>query len=126
MYMYVYNFKIHYLPMKIQIREFFVFDVVFAHNYQASVEDVFLNIFCSGGGPCSEEVSTISQKACGILGEDSPTIWGIDGGLDTDEVQLESFSLNNRRWQTEESEDEDASLTSKKPRYDHDFILMNV
>jgi hypothetical protein len=46
--------------------------------------------------------------------------------LDTDEVQLESFSLNNRRWQTEESEDEDASLTSKKPRYDHDFILMNV
>jgi hypothetical protein len=32
----------------------------------------------------------------------------------------------NMRWQTEESEDEDASLTSKKPRYDHDFILMNV
>jgi hypothetical protein len=39
---------------------------------------------------------------------------------------LERFGLNNRRWQTEESGDEDAPSTSKKPRYDHDFILMNV
>jgi hypothetical protein len=43
-------------------------------------------------------------------------ISGIDGGLDTDEVQLESFCLNNRRRQTAESEDEDAPSTSKKPR----------
>jgi hypothetical protein len=34
----------------------------------------FLNILFSGGGPCSEEVSTISEKACDILGENSPTI----------------------------------------------------
>jgi hypothetical protein len=75
--------------MKIQVREFFVFDVVFAHNYQASFEDVFFqHHFFFGGGPCSGEVSTISQKACNIRGEDSPTISGIDGGLDTDEVQL--------------------------------------
>jgi hypothetical protein len=46
--------------------------------------------------------------------------------LDTDEVQLESFCLNNGRRQTAESEDEDAPSTSKKPRYDHDFRLMNV
>jgi hypothetical protein len=85
----------------------------------------FLNIFGSVEA-CSVEVSTISQKACDILRENSPTISGIDGGLDTDEVQLESISLNNRRRQTEESEDEDAPSTSKKPRYDHDFILMNV
>ena len=45
MYMYVYNFKYHYLLMKIQVREFFVFDVVFAHNYHASFENVFFKHF---------------------------------------------------------------------------------
>ena len=45
MYMYVYNFKIHYLLIKIPVREFFVFDIVFVHNYQVSFEDLFQKKF---------------------------------------------------------------------------------
>lgn len=77
-----------------------------------------------GGGPCSNDISSISQKVCDILGEDSPTISGIEGGLDIDEIDHISVSNENkRRYESlpDSEDEEDIPPVSKRQRYALDF-----
>ncbi|CAG2218327.1 unnamed protein product [Mytilus edulis] len=74
----------------------------------------------TGGGPCSNEISSISQKVCDILWEDSPTISGIEGGLDIDEIDHISVSNENkRRYESlpDSEDEEDTPPVSKRQRY---------
>ncbi|CAC5403277.1 unnamed protein product [Mytilus coruscus] len=72
----------------------------------------------TGRGPCSNDISSISQKVCDILGEDSPTISGIEGGVDIDEIDHKSVSNKNKRLYVclPDSEDEDIPTVSKRQR----------
>lgn len=73
-----------------------------------------------GGGPCSNDISSISQKVCDILGEDSLTISGIEGGLEIDEIDHISVSNENkRRYESlpDSEDEEDIPPVSKRQRY---------
>jgi hypothetical protein len=47
----------------------------------------------TGGGPPPEEPSFLSQKIADIIGEDDPTVHGIDGGIDTSQPPTKNSYL---------------------------------
>ena len=62
-----------------------------------------LSFVVVGGGPSPSDVSELSQKVCSIIGEDSPTLAGIEGGVDVDDE--DDLAMEN-----------EFPVSSKKPR----------
>ena len=66
--------------------EFFIYCCQYTGTFIPSI-CIYGVFFCIGGGPSPSDVSDVSQKVCDILGEDSSTLAGIEGGIDVDEEE---------------------------------------